>query len=117
LRGRFAKPARNYRLLLAERYLTGQLFVAMARWQGESPRCRRYRKAGGVVEPCSLRSATIRGKLCQQFRESNRTSGFADNLTASSFCKVCSVDRKALEKWPQNPPRSIAHRTDCIGRL
>lgn len=74
-----------------------------------------YRKAGGAAEPYMLHSAIIRGKLCQHFRNSNRASGFTDNLTTDVFCKVCSVDRKALEKWAEGGPYTLEYCTDCIG--
>ena len=69
------------------------------RWCYENPdgffyNC--YRKAEDI-EPYMLHSAVVGGKLCQHFRNKNRPSGFEQNLTTNSFCKVCSRHRHALE--------------------
>jgi hypothetical protein len=74
-----------------------------------------FRKHGNVVEAYMLHGAIIRGELCQHFRNGSRASGFVENLTTRSYCKVCSVDRKALETWAQGSPHSLLYCSDCIG--
>jgi hypothetical protein len=85
------------------------------RWCEENPdgffcNCSRN-KAGDSVRPYMLH-AMRNGKLCLHF--GSLELGVASNLTTIRYCKVCSVNRKALKKWAinQGELRNCSH---CIG--
>ena len=88
------------------------------RWYEENPdgffwNCFRTR-VGHSVRPYMLHAAIRDGKLCQHFRNSSRASGIEQNLTTTAYCKVCSVKRKALEKWAKGRGE-VLHCSSCIG--
>jgi hypothetical protein len=72
-------------------------------------------KAGDVVRPYMLHTA-MGGTMCPHFRNSNREAGVEPNLTTASYCKVCSIDQQALEKWAKNLRNGLRHCSSCIGR-
>lgn len=71
-------------------------------------------KGGDSGRPYMLHGAMRDGKLCQHFRNSSRASGVEQNLTTTAYCKVCSVNRKALEKWAKKRG-GLLHCSSCIG--
>jgi hypothetical protein len=62
-----------------------------------------------------LHAATRDGKLCPHFRNSNRANGYENNLTTNAYCKVCSNDRKVLEKWARDYPGERVNCSSCVG--
>lgn len=87
------------------------------RWCESNPNgffwnCYRTR-AGDSVRPKTLHAANPGGKWCPHFRNRNRAERFEPNLTKGRNCKVCSVDRRALEDWAKNAS-GLRRCSDCI---
>ena len=70
--------------------------------------------AGDVVHVYTLHSAMHKGKMCPHFRNGNRASGFEDNLTTTTYCKVVSVNRKNLEKWARAYQGDFFNCSSCV---
>lgn len=72
-----------------------------------------FRRAGEIV-PYMLHSATRDGKLCQHFRNSSCAGGIQPHLTDRAYCKVCSGNRVALEKWAAGRIETLMYCSSCV---
>lgn len=71
-------------------------------------------RTGNVVHVYTLHSAMYKGNICPHFRNGNRASGFEDNLTTTTYCKVASVNRKDLEKWARAHQGDFFQCSSCV---
>jgi hypothetical protein len=71
---------------------------------------------GGPGRPYVLHSASVKGDLCPHFKNSKQGSGYEQNLTTNDYFKLCSTDRRALERWisVQAPAARLMLCSSCI---
>src|SRR5579872_29253 len=71
-----------------------------------------FRRAREIM-PHMLHSAIRHGELCQHFRDRSCAGGMQPHLTDRAYCKVCSLNRKALERWAAEKIQNLKYCSSC----